>query len=102
MEQPHHSSQEARAHYAGLSHARSFLHLIYLGFVTGNPRVGKSQPAPVPAHTAPITGTGTHHTRKVVGSDETRGTIGTRGFGILHISQKQHARQVTCIVRDVR
>ena len=34
-----------------------------IGFVTGNPRVGKCHTVPVPAVTAPVTGAGTHRTR---------------------------------------
>jgi hypothetical protein len=51
-----------------------------LGFGTGIPQVGKSEPARVPAHTAPIAGTGTHHTRFHTVLYETHGTSGTRGL----------------------
>ena len=39
------------------------VHSPALGFVTGNPRVGKCHTVPVPAVTAPVTGAGTHRTR---------------------------------------
>ena len=51
-----------------------------LGFVMGNLWVRKSQPTPVPTHTTPVMGMGTHCTQKVAGSYETCGTIGTRGL----------------------
>jgi hypothetical protein len=35
----------------------------YLGFITGNPRVGNFHTTPVTHNTVPATGTGTHHTR---------------------------------------
>jgi hypothetical protein len=72
----------------------------------GIPRVRKSDTAPVPAKTVPITGTGTYRTINVTVWYETHGTIGTHGFVLLHplplTSQKWHTRQLTCGVHFAR
>ena len=48
---------------------------LWVGFVMGNPWVGKSQPAPIPTHTAPVAGTGTHHTCLAMVWYETHGFV---------------------------
>ena len=65
-----------------------------LGFGMGNPRVGNSVPAPVPAITVPVAGTGTHRTRLAVVLYETCGMLNTQAefsssSNLIAISQKQ-------------
>jgi hypothetical protein len=65
-----------------------------LGLGTGIPRVGKSEPVPVPANTVPVTGTGTYRTVICAVSYETPGITSTRGFYfiLIFIFTKQNQR----------
>jgi len=83
----------------------SLIVCIYIGFRTGNPRVGFSHTVPVPEHTVPVTGAGTYRTVKSAVWNETRGTMGTCGLfsSILPItSRERRTRQLMCAVRVAR
>jgi hypothetical protein len=72
---------------------------LQIGLGTGDPRVGISQPVPVPAITVPVAGTGTHRTRLAAVLYDTRGILGTRGFVLLqshcNLTKAARTRQLT-------
>ena len=74
-------------------------------FGTGIPRVGKSEPVPVPANTVPVTGTGTYRTVICAVSHETRGfyLILFFIFTIKNIVENQKpSQQGSVLVNNVR